>query len=271
MRKTSCVHCGRPQLFPNVDEANTPDECAVLDQRYKAACRDAANRGAGTVLQRFEASTPQAVLSCPLRRIEALIHGEHDLYATFHDRRRLRASAGQVGKIDWDEPRLLTERKLFGDNKKYIHYAALALSNIGNRSYGNCHILLNEPMIAHRSSVFEQKSVTFMRDKKVTIWDPVPRGHRAGWANRMKLAVAKLAAKLTPETQDQEFTAILLTPGTTTADGDFIEVHVFGSMTLRTFERITIDALGNSNRRRLGIKVLRERCQAVGVELIVSS
>jgi hypothetical protein len=85
----------------------------------------------------------------------------------------------------------------------------------------------------------------------------------------MKLAVAKLADKLTAMTHDNDFAAILLNPGTTTADGDFIEVHVFGTMTLRTFERIVIEP-GKKSRRDLKIKVLRERCRAVGVELIVS-
>ena len=267
IRNTSCVHCGRPQLFPNVDEANTPEERAALDLRYEAARKAAQSRGAGTVLQSFEATMPRAVLSCPLQRIEALIHGENDLYATFHHRRQLRASIPSVGTVDWDELRLLTERKLFGDNKKYVHYAVLSLSDVGDRSYGTCHIFFKESMIAHRASVFEKNSVVFMRDKKVTIWGGLPRGYRTVWANRMRLAVAKLADKITPTTNDTDFAVILLNPGTTPADGDFIEVHIFGTITLRTLERIIIEP--GKSRRDLKIKVLRERCRAVGVELII--
>ena len=268
IRYTSCVHCARPMLFPNVDEANTPQENAALDQRYISACADAASRGASAVLARFEALTPNAVLSCRLQRVEELIYGERDLYATFHQRRQLRAAANLNPTIDWDELRLQTERKLFGDNMKYIHYAALSLTDRGLSAYGDCHILLKEPMIAHRASVFEQNSITFMRDKNVKIWDSLPVGYRTVWPNRMQLAIAKLTSSLTATTADSDFAGILLNPGISTADGDFIEVHVFGTMTLRSFKRIVVEP-GKRRRRNLRIKTLRERCRASGVELII--
>jgi len=263
-----CVHCARPQFFPNVDEANTPEERAALDQRYQNARIRTSARAAVPVLDRFEATAPQAVLSCQLQRITTLIDGENDLYSTFHQRRQLRASVPSGGSIDWDELRLQTERKLFGDNMKQIHYATLTLSDNGPSPYGSCHIFLKESMIAHRASVFEENSVLFMRAKNVTIWGALPAGYRTTWADRMKLAAAKLADKLTSTTTNADFADILLNPGTTTADGDFIEVHVFGTMTLRTFERIVIEP--GRSRRDLKIKVLRARCDAVGVKLVVT-
>jgi len=266
-QSTFCIHCGREQYFSNVDDSDTAEERAALDLRYQTAVQVANLNSTSAVVSRFEATSPEAVMSCPFRRIEELISGEKDLYATFHQRRQLRASANPGSKIDWDEARLLTERKLFGNNKKFIHYAALTLSDSGPSPYGNCHVFLKESMIGHRASVFEQNSVTFMRDRKVSLVGPLPAGYRTIWKNRMKLAVAKLVGKFTPATTDAEFPIILLDSGTTTADGEFIEVHVFGTMTLRTFKLIIVEP--GKSRRDLKIKVLRERCRAIGLELTV--
>lgn len=112
--------------------------------------------------------------------------------------------------------------------------ASAALSLDGNvlKSYGDCSWVLREDMIAHRASLFEENSVLFMEHHDVAIAEAhkLPRGHRAVWAERSKLCVAKLAAKIGHETTDAEFPKLLLRDGRTPEGDEFVEVHVGGPM-----------------------------------------
>jgi hypothetical protein len=61
------------------------------------------------------------------------------------------------------------------------------------------------------------------------------------WPNRNKLAVAKLATHL-PESppSQEEIAGILIDQGATTADDRFIELHIFGPMTVLTIEKVRV-------------------------------
>src|SRR6185295_8909257 len=91
-------------------------------------------------------------------------------------------------------------------------------------------------MIAHRATVFEENSATFL---KRHAYEP-PIGHRAAWGERGKLCVAKLAARIGPGTPEAQFPGILVRTGATSAEDDFVEVHIWGPMSLRTVERIVV-------------------------------
>ena len=72
----------------------------------------------------------------------------------------------------------------------------------------------------------------------------MPNGHRSTWAKRGKLCVAKLAAQITPNTTPEDFQSILMKQGKKPAEDVFVEVHVFGPMTIRTFEKVVITRQG---------------------------
>ena len=50
--------------------------------------------------------------------------------------------------------------------------------------------------------------------------------------------MAKLAKKVDNTTIPAQYSGILLNQGATSAEDDFIEVHIYGSMTIRTIEEI---------------------------------
>lgn len=87
-----CPHCGRPGRFPNVLDADDPDEVQALDSRYAAAVQSAEGRGVLPQVRDFElrAASGQAVMVCPLRKLLPLATGDRDLYSTCHDLRKLR-------------------------------------------------------------------------------------------------------------------------------------------------------------------------------------
>jgi hypothetical protein len=97
-------------------------------------------------------------------------------------------------------------------------------------------------MIADRASVFEENSALFIErhDIKISRKANLPKGHRATWVERAKLAVAKLHGRIDSATTPDKYSQILLKRGATSGDDDFIEVHIFGPMTVLTMERVIV-------------------------------
>jgi hypothetical protein len=115
-------------------------------------------------------------------------------------------------------------------------------------------------MIAHRASVYEENSTVFM---KRHAYDP-PAGHRTTWAQRSKLCVAKLASRIGKGIPESQFSSILLRTGTSSEEDEFVEVHIWGPMSLRTVERILV---ATPPRKKAHRKSLRDRIKALDVIL----
>ncbi len=262
-----CPHCGRPSRFPNVIHANRDEELEALDKRYRKARKRAKSSGVNAILERLEReveSASQAVISRSGEEISRLASSDRELYASFY---------GLVGggiripmSNKWDAIRLLVDDKLFPHYKKQLRFAALSLDGRGLVNYGDCTLVLRDGMIAHRVSVFEENSVLFMEKIDIGITKDLPGGYRAAWEKRGKLAVAKLAGRITRKTSQRDFPNLLLKNGTGTGDDDFIEVHIYGPISVRTMERVTIKAKKKKRRGyAVRVKALREKLANYGV------
>jgi hypothetical protein len=266
-----CPHCGRPGLYPNVRAAEDPDEVTALERRYKAAAKDAGSRNAGHILQDFECEigTSQAVIARSASELQRLAKSDKEIYATYY----ALLGAGVISHTGdkWALLRALADEALFPGYKEDIRFAALTLDTHGLSNYGDCHIVLRTEMIAHRASVFEENSTMFMRNHGVRISEAnnLPRGFRSTWADRGKLCVAKLFGKIEGNTTRGEYSKLLLSQGATTADDNFVEVHVWGPMTIRTFEQITIKARTRRRAHRVIIDALNESLSKLSVRLRV--
>lgn len=64
-------------------------------------------------------------------------------------------------------------------------------------------------------------------------------------------------------TTRDEFSYLLLHPGRSSKEDSFVEVHVWGPMTIRTIGRILV----GKQRRQAARKALRDRLKGFGVEL----
>ena len=120
-------------------------------------------------------------------------------------------------------------------------------------------------MIAHRASVFEKNSVLWIQDIKFGDAHDLPKGYRATWNNRGKICVAKLASKIDEATGSDEYSTLLMRQGASTEDDDFVEVHIWGSMTIRTFERVTFNPRSKKAVRIITGRANRERLAKFGV------
>jgi len=82
--------------------------------------------------------------------------------------------------------------------------------------------------------------------------------------------VAKKASELQPNTDPAEFPTLLLQQGATSEDDDFIEVHIWGPMTRRTFERVVLEPSPNATRaEKVRLKALKATLDEAGVAVEV--
>jgi len=267
-----CPHCARPALYGNVFAAEDPDEVAALRGRYDEARRAAQARGAGVLpaVESFETevSNSRAVVARPAGEFQRLSTGDNEIYATHYE--LIEAGVRFPSGNKWDALRPVADESLFPYYRDKIRFAALTLDCQGLPGYGQCFLVLRTDMIAHRASVYEENSVRFFSKRFRPGLDDeprLPRGYRATWGERGKLSVAKLAEKIDASTPPGAYSGILLRPGSASEDDDFVEVHVWGPMTIRTLERVIFDKPTSRTARELTNRANKQRMAKFGVTL----
>lgn len=262
-----CPHCARPGLFPNVFAAQDDAEVDALRERYRLARQDATDRGADAAVESFETeiARTRAVIARPAGELQRLITSDNEVYATFYQ--LLEAGVRLPTGDKWDTPRGVADKLLFSGYEKHIRFAALSTDGRGLNNYGACFIVLRTDMIAHRASVFEENSVLFMQHHDVNAKDgyKLPSGYLATWENRGKLCVAKLAADIDDATVSDAYSGLLLRQGSTSEDDDFVEVHIWGPMTIRTVEEVSFNPREKRTARAITNRANRERLAQFGV------
>ncbi|MFN2452946.1 MAG: hypothetical protein ABR577_01865 [Pyrinomonadaceae bacterium] len=265
-----CPHCARPGLFPNVRAAEDSDERAALDKRYQSAITEAAKRSTADEgsLRDFEAAmaNSRAVIARSAKDVLKLATNDNEIYATYYQQidGGLKLPAGDK----WDVLRGLADKALFPGYEKEIRFAALSLDGIGLSNYGECSIILRDELIAHRASVFEENSTVFMKTHDIKLWDAVelPQGYRATWNERGKLCVAKLSGKIDAATKYGQYSGLLLRQGATSEEDEFVEVHIWGPMTVRTIERVIFIPAKRSGRDVI-LKTLKDKLKKADVKV----
>jgi hypothetical protein len=239
-----CPHCSLPSLFPNVIAAQQQDERDALDVRYGQACADLAHGGFDAIRQDFETAirnSAEVVVSDHFNELERLASADTNVLPTYYQ--RVQAGIIIPKGEKWDILRGGVESAVFVGYKENIHFGALSLDGVGAKNYGECSIVLKTGMICHRASLYEDNNVVFtVYTQALAMADAVdlPKGYRAIWVDREKLCVAKLAPKFGSGTTASDFPRILLESGRTTMDDRFVEVHIWGPLTVRAIERVRV-------------------------------
>ncbi len=237
-----CPHCGRPGIFWNVIDANRADERTALKARYEAAKADALRRGADKAIHNFETvvANSKAVLARPIEDVQRLANSTRQLYLTYYQ--QVEAGLKLPDNDEWNRARELADTVLFPHYKQHIRFAALSLDGVGLSSFGFCSIELRDDMIAHRASVFNENSVLFMERHGVRVSRKrdFPKGYRAVWEERDKLCTAKLAACIDSMTAPNQYSNLLLAQGASPETHEFVEVHIFGPITVLTMAKVKV-------------------------------
>jgi hypothetical protein len=151
-------------------------------------------------------------------------------------------------------------------NKRHIRFASLTLNGQGLPHYGDCSLLLREDMIAHRASAFEENSVMFMKRHNINAKADfeVPCGHRASWSERAKLAAIK--ARRHKALSPAAFADELQRAGANEKKDVFIEVHIWGSLTIRSIRKVMITRWRGPPPADAELQVVTEKLSQYGVE-----
>lgn len=262
-----CPHCFRPCLYPNVNAARRTDEVQALDSRYQKACEEAIAKKCEPNLRAYESavSSSQAVINRSFSELQRLSYSEDEVYATFYQ--RIDSGLRLAGGDKWDRLRSIADTILFGEqNKRHVRFASLTVNDVGLPHYGECSLLLREEMISHRATVFEENSVMFLHRHTVHAGDDykIPLGYRALWAERSRIAVAKIA---NPENlRLSSFEHQLLHPGPDERKDVFIEVHIWGSLTIRSIRKAKIPCWKKIAPSDSELQAVREKLTFYGVE-----
>jgi hypothetical protein len=259
-----CLTCGFHAGPPNVRASERDDEVRALDARYNAAIDRANANGYLPTLRRFDDAVKQscAVINGDLRLLYLLVTSEKALYANYEG-----GVAGRLRKpaaLHDDLSRRGIGGSLFGGYAIDIIYAALSLDGSGPTSYGPYAIRLRDIAVRSRATVLENNSFDFLRKHKVAPGDRPPPGYVAPWEGRNRLAVAKLADYITPQTVDAEFPQLLLASTGNRATDEFIEVHICGTFDLNAIESVKgTSKLGSRDDRDL-LRMIKQHLSRAG-------
>lgn len=261
-----CPHCARPANYPNVYAARQPAEADALRERYRSAREAAQSRGAAAAaVEAFETelANSRAVIARPPGEVQRLSTSDNEGYASFYE--LVAAGARFPSGNKWDARRSTADEALFPYYKEQIRFAALTLDGAGLQGYGDNFLVLRTEMIAHRASVFEENSLRFFSEHYNSDIDspPLPPGYRATWAERAMLCVAKLGDRIDAATPPGAYSGILLRRGTRPEDDDFVEVHIWGPMTIRTMERVIDGKTSRHASRKITNRANKQRLAKV--------
>ncbi|MBI2481834.1 MAG: hypothetical protein HYV60_25270 [Planctomycetia bacterium] len=247
--------------------AEQKGERKKLHDRYQRAQDDCRKRGCEKSFAEFEkaCSTSVAVFNCPTQKLFREIANGTDLFETYHDLERLRLRSERPVGHDWQKLRPQAEVELLGSHQHLdkLHYAALSLDGAGLDSYGGCTVVLRDEMISHRASCFEGNSALIY--EKVRDFTGVIR---STWGERQTLCAAKVANKLDDAVPAGRFPGMLLTAGISQDDDEFVEVHVFGTITAQTFQSVSVNAASHSRQEKILWKAVKEKLDKHGVVAI---
>ncbi len=263
-----CPACEHDVGFPNVRVAESAEEQNALSSRLDNARVSTKARNCHDVLEDFGNAVLQskAVICRTIGLVQTLASDENQLYPSFYQQVRGQARLPEDNK--WDRGRPSVDGTLFPHYHEEIRCAALSIDHRGLWStYGQCAMILKEPMICHRATVFEENPFLFCERHKVVAGTRPPPGFRALWIERNKLAMAKLHSRLKPDTHRDEYSTIIMEEGGNGND-DFIEVHIYGSINRSAIERVIVPA--TKKRADLVIvKSLRKKLRDINIPLEV--
>ncbi len=269
----TCPHCGDAHFYPNVTIANQPGEVKKLDERYAKAQSIAKKRNATAQLDEFEEFVKEKavpVVARPLAEIQRLATSDRELVATYAARGAMSLDHGShVLRGDkWKSVRIVAETAFYGSEcQQKLHFATLSPDDEGLSNYGNCSVTLKTKMVSKRTAVFEENMIKFWRKNanKHAKGKPILDGYIADWKRRGKLALSKHAKDVNASTGKAEFPGILLTAGATSADDEFIELHIVGHLTVKAFEKVVLTSEPKKTNKST-IKALRQNLQKHGVK-----
>ena len=217
-----CPNCLQDLGVPNVRVASFPAETDALAQRYQHALAALALAGTAHLAGQYESALSHSLVVVCRSYLDVLelLQSDDQIYSTSYQ--QVEAETRRPGGNHLDRDRRTADAIFFPYYEREIRFGALSLDGLGLDHYGPVSIVLRPEAIQHRCSFFHSNTLAFAADNRLGPGRPIPPGFRSDWQARGRLAVAKGAEHISPDTIPEDFPQILLIPE------DFIEAHVFG-------------------------------------------
>jgi hypothetical protein len=177
-----------------------------------------------------------AVINVDLLFLLQILPKDNLLYSTYQ--LGVRSQARKAAEPQNDQDRLGVEGTLFGSYGAQIRYAALSHDGSGLDSYEPYAIALKDLAVKDRATVLEENSYLFVERHDIRRGGAAPLGYRATWAERHKLAVSKLGARVSNVMTQVDFARLLLSGGSNRVSDEFIEVHIYGPLDNNAIESV---------------------------------
>jgi hypothetical protein len=233
-----CLTCGEPAGAPNVRAAARKEERDALDARYHKAIEDSEQNGSLDRLRDFEEKVKASftVVNVDVDFLYTFLTSKKGLYSTYG--KQVEGQIRRPAEAEDDKHRGTVESMIFGSYARNIRYGALSMDGSGVSSYGALALRLREIAVSKRATTLEDNSYRFTEKHNVGPGKPFPLGYTATWDERHKLAVAKLAGRISSKTSEAEYPKILMYSQGERETDDFIEVHIYGPFDANAIESV---------------------------------
>jgi hypothetical protein len=258
----SCPHCGRPaQDYPNVIDARAERE--ALETRVKDALAAHKVSDEATAVVTEVAGNAEITM-----RRQAVHVGLMLMAETLPTHLKLFELGLRAYRYDdmWEPWRVKAGADIHRGYESQIHFAALTPHGMSApERYGEYDLAFRDDMISHRTTFFHENSARWWyRNVASAPQSPIPKGFRSLWEDRTKLTIAKLADRLSPKPDAGIVASLILDPDAPEG-GDFVEAHICGRISLRSFKRIKVNRKDITEKYELAI---RDNYDSINLDVI---
>ena len=262
-----CKDCGSLLGFVNVNLLSDPYYEQGLNKRYQALLakvRQAEIARFETIINR----EGKVVVNMPSEVLRLMVNENED-YLSY----QRGVEQGKISKRNFKQDRFqcIVESVFYGFDGRNIVYAALSLDDNGVANYGDVSVVLKTKSIEKRTTFFERDTFLVFKDLTAIGWrldEDVPAGYCGIWQDRHKIAAIKHGAQIRDTHQITDFAAMILKNGDDRTDAEFIELHVFNTITPNNFEKITFQKKLVRSFNQLQFEILTSKLADLQVEVI---
>jgi hypothetical protein len=258
--RRTCHVCENDIGFPNVRLADKEE--TELVARYDEAYGAARAKGTADALKLFEdyLDISQVIIVKTMGKIIET-NSDNQMLSTFYS--EVNANSRVASNNSWDYNRHSVDSAINPIYTEHIHFGVMSVNSYGAKHYGSCHIKLKDEHIKERTSFFEENPFLFCQKQGQIAGEPIPPGYRSNWSNRCMLAITKLQSAISTGTTVADYGDILIKNDH--HNSDFIEAHIFGSISKFIFEEITFLELSTPDKALLN--VYKDKFEKSGIRI----
>ncbi len=261
--------CGHFVGFPNYRDVAA--ERAELTKRHTAAQDDCKTRGVAHLLTKLEAlaELSRPVIAMSFSACDDILRPGK--YRNYHQ--RIDSGERDPSSAEDHADRDMVGARLFPAYNDHIHYAALSPDGHGLSSYGPVAVRweVTPTYLGMRATLLEDNSFIFYdRHSLGQRGATIPAGYRAIWEDRMKLAATKIAPRLTTATGESRLPGLLLQPGKTRNDDDFLEVAIYadGGLDTQDVDMVTVQRSPTTSEQAHRRDLVRQVCTNRDIDFV---